>query len=424
VRLFTDDDFQFGFEMMLGGGYRQATDAGEVIATAERIPDGDADGWIREWQATAERLWGAAETARHSGRSVTALSLYRRAATYYATALYCAGKSAAFGPARELATWRRHRVCWEHVVDLSPAPGERIRIPYERTELAGYFFRAPDAEPGEPRPLVVMVNGSDGTTAAMWGHGGAAAAERGYHWMTFDGPGQQYALYEQGIPFRHDWEAVLTPVLDVLLARQDVEVERVAAIGVSQGGFWLPRAVSFEHRLAAAVADGGVVDVSRAWLEPLLPELRELLDTGRRREFDEQLTLAEAEQPAVRHALEFRGRPYGIAGGSRYELFSAVAKYRLGEETQDIATPMLTLDPEDEQFFPGQPAELYARLKGERKLITFTAEEGANRHCEPMGAAVRDARIFDWLDTYLDAEAGRDEPAVRNGEPKSRTEAG
>jgi hypothetical protein len=37
--------------------------------------------------------------------------------------------------------------------------------------------------------------------------------------MTFDGPGQQAALYEQGIACRADWEAVLTPVLDTLLAR-------------------------------------------------------------------------------------------------------------------------------------------------------------------------------------------------------------
>jgi hypothetical protein len=26
---------------------------------------------------------------------------------------------------------------------------------------------------------------------------------------------------------------------------------------------------------------------------------------------------------------------------------------------------------------------------------------GANRHCEPMGLATRDTRIFDWLDRYL-----------------------
>ena len=31
------------------------------------------------------------------------------------------------------------------------------------------------------------------------------------------------------------------------------------------------------------------------------------------------------------------------------------------------------------------------------------ADVGASRHCEPMGLAVRDARVFDWLDRYLAA---------------------
>jgi hypothetical protein len=403
MRFFTDDDFQFGIEMMLGGAYRQNTDVGESLATAERIPDGDADAWIREWIATADGAWGAAETARHAGRKITALSFYRRAATYYTTALYCAAKAKDFGPERELATWRRHRECWEHIVDLSPVPGERIEIPYESTTLKGYFFRAPDAEPGERRPLVIMNNGSDGATSAMWGHGGAAAGERGYHWMTFDGPGQQYALFEQGIPFRHDWEAVLTPVLDAMLARDDVDPDRIAVIGVSQGGYWVPRALAFEHRLAAAVADGGAVDISRAWLEPLPPPLRELLETGRKDAFDAVVRENEAADPAVTATLDFRGRPYGIENGSRYELFKAVSAYRLGDEVKNITTPMLICDPDDEQFFPGQPEELHDRLPGVRRLVRFTADEGAYRHCEPMGVAVRDARIFDWLETYLGA---------------------
>ncbi|HEY5261041.1 MAG TPA: hypothetical protein VIJ33_02930, partial [Solirubrobacteraceae bacterium] len=172
MRLFTDEDFQFGLETVLGGAYRQASDVGEVLATAERIPDGDAEMWIGEWTATAEGAWGAGETARHAGRRYTALSFYRRAATYYATALYCTAKAKSFGAKAELDVWRRHRECWEHVVDLSPVPGERISIPYEGTDLRGYFFRAPDPAPGERRPLVIMNNGSDGATSAMWGHGG------------------------------------------------------------------------------------------------------------------------------------------------------------------------------------------------------------------------------------------------------------
>ena len=96
----------------------------------------------------------------------------------------------------------------------------------------------------------------------MWVDGGAAASERGYHWMTFDGPGQQSTWFEKGIPFRPDWEAVLGPVADAMTARADVDSDHMAVIGVSQAGFWIPRALAFEHRFAAAVADPGVVDVS------------------------------------------------------------------------------------------------------------------------------------------------------------------
>jgi hypothetical protein len=33
--------------------------------------------------------------------------------------------------------------------------------------------------------------------------------------------------------------------------------------------------------------------------------------------------------------------------------------------------------------------------------VRFTADEGANRHGEPLAPALRDARIFDWLDARL-----------------------
>jgi hypothetical protein len=62
---------------------------------------------------------------------------------------------------------------------------------------------------------------------------------------------------------------------------------------------------------------------------------------------------------------------------------------------------MLITSPEDEQFWPGQSQELYDRLPGTKELVTFTAHEGANRHCEPMGMALRDARVFGWLDGHL-----------------------
>jgi prolyl oligopeptidase family protein len=397
MRFFRHEDFQYGAEIALGSTYRGFADAGEVLATIGRIKDGDADQWVSEWTATADRLADAAATA---GR-LSARAYLKRAATYYATALYVIEHAS--DPSRRQELWTTQRGWWEQLVDLAPVPGERLQIPYESTTLPGYFFRAPDAAPGEPRPLVVMVNGSDGATSQMPLQGGAAALERGYHWMTFDGPGQQAALFEQGIPFRHDWEAVLTPVLDALVARPDVAADRIAAIGISQAGYWVPRALAFEHRFAAAVADPGVVDVSTSWTADLPGFMRAQLDDPSKRDaFDKEMSWAERLSKSTRATLHFRGEPYGLQSDSRFDLYQEVFKYRLGDEVARITTPLLITSPEDEQFWPGQSQELYDRLPGPKELVAFTAQEGANRHCEPMGNGLREARLFGWLDRHLD----------------------
>jgi len=400
--MFKHEDFQFGYEIALGSAYRGYADAGEVLSTAGRVKDGDADAWVREWCATAERLAADAEKAEDARRLVSARGAYLRAANYYSTGLYLITHSSA--PERHLEIWRRHHACWDKFVDLAAMPGERLQLPYQDTTLPGYFFRAPDAAPGERRPLVVLNNGSDGATSHMGLFGGRAANERGYHAMTFDGPGQQASLFLQGIPFRHDWEAVLTPVVDAMAARPDVDPGRIALIGVSQAGYWVPRALAFEHRFAAAVADPGVVDVSTSWTRQLPGFMRsQLQDPSKKDSFDKEMGWTERFSKSTRATLHFRGEPYGVAGDSPFDLYQEVLKYRLGDEVRNITTPILITEPEDEQFWPGQSQALYDLLPGPRELVKFTAAEGANRHCEPMGLAVRDARVFDWLDRYLTA---------------------
>jgi len=394
---FARDDFRLATEQALGAAYRGASDLGEVLATVARIPDGDADAWLREWCDLAGAVWTAARDADAAHRPTSALAHYRRAATYYAAALALVAQSSE--PDREEPLWRRQRACWDRVIDLSPVPGQRLEIPYEDTTLPACFF---PAAAGERRPLVVLNNGGDGATSQAWVHGGAAAAERGYHWMTFDGPGQQAALMEQGLPFRPDWEAVLTPVVDAMVARPDVDAGRLAVIGIGQGGFWVPRALAFEHRFAAAVADPGIVDVSTAWLDALPGPLLGHLERGEQAAFDREMHLVELFSAQTRAALDFRGRPYGVAGDSRFALYQAVRAYRLGDEARNIRTPLLVTAPQDDRFWPGQSQQLYDRLPGDaRALAPFAAAEGAGHHCEPVGCALRETRLFDWLDGYL-----------------------
>ena len=102
-------------------------------------------------------------------------------------------------------------------------------------------------------------------------------------------------------------KAVLTPVIDALVARSDVDASALTGYGISQGGYWITRAVAFERRLVAAVADPGVVDVSAGWTAHLPPALLELLDSDQKDEFNAVMAQAQAgADPKVARTLAFR----------------------------------------------------------------------------------------------------------------------
>ncbi|HEY5398637.1 MAG TPA: prolyl oligopeptidase family serine peptidase [Trebonia sp.] len=396
---FKNDDFNFLTEIALGSVYWQAADVGEVLSTVDRIHDGRARSWVDEWTATADRLAQLAAAGAAAGRARSAAGQYLRGSLYYSLATYsadAAGEPDLFG-----SLWEKHRAAWDRFVDLAdfgPAVAERIEVPYEGTTLPGYFFRAGQA--GAARRTLIFNNGSDGSAVGAWTGGIAAALGRGWNAMTFDGPGQNAALVRQGLAFRPDWEKVITPVVDFLSARSDVDEEKLALLGVSQGGYWVPRALAFEHRIAAAVADPGVVDVSTIILGHLPHVMIKLLEEGEREKFDRYVEWTLKISASTRSLLAMRMRPYGVS--APYDFFSAARDYALSDVViAQIATPVLVTDPDNEQFWPGQSRELFDRLAGETKA--FTEEEGADSHCEPAASGLRAERIFDWLDERIPA---------------------
>lgn len=397
-RFYDDDGFDFAVLVALGSAYRGLADVGEVLSTVERIPEGDREAWVTEWSATAQRLADAADLSTAGGHAVSARTAALRASLYFDLASSMAPGTS--DPDRFHKLWQRSRDLWDAAVATWPTPVETVRIPYEDTHLEGYLFHPAGGAAGEPLPTVILNNGSDGPVNAMWTQGGAAAVERGWRALTFDGPGQGVALHRDGIPFRHDWEAVITPVVDHLVARDDVDADRIVLHGISQAGYWVPRAAAFEHRLAAAVADPGVVDVATSWQAHLPDAMRELLDSGDRDTFDELMGAGLADEPETRALLAWRMAPFGT--DSYFDAYTAARRMRLDAATiGQIECPTLVTDPEGEQFWPGQSRQLYDQLTCEREILAFRAAEGADWHCEVAAQSLRDERVFDWLEDRL-----------------------
>jgi dienelactone hydrolase len=403
-RFFEADDFDEAAKSLLGHAGQGVIDVGLALATLNRIANGDAASWYRAWFDTSETLRGEAVAGRAAGLPETAGAFFLAASEAYDQALcFVDGMR---DDSVLLPAFRLHRQCWDAFVAASQGRHLPLAVPYEGDSMPGYLFR-PDAT-GARRPTVVVTNGSDGALSGLWSYVIKGSLERGWNVFVFDGPGQQSMLFERDVPFRHDWEAVLTPVVDLLVGRGDVDPAALLAYGISQGGYWLPRALAFEHRFVAAVADGGVVDVARAWNAKLPAPLLALLKAGDKDAFDRHM--AAPATPEMQRTITFRAKPYGQS--SPFDLFTEISKYTLDGVAEKITTPMLITDPDDEQFFPGQPQELYDALRCDKVLARFTAEQGATGHCEPMARRLVDLRMGDFFADHLARSHRRPPPAL------------
>lgn len=381
------------FLTSLGRAYHSAGNVGKVLYLTRQVVDGDFESAYLAFKQAGDEARQLAEESLSRKHRESARQAYLWAQNFYDSATYFIDGSK--DPTRFLPTWEALYDCWLKSLPLFDPPVEAVKIPYENTELRGFYFRG--TSKARQRPLLILVNGSDGSLLDMWLWGGAGATARGYDCLTFDGPGQGYALWKQKLYFRPDWEKVITPVVDFAVSRPGVDRKRIAIQGISQGGYWVPRAVAFEKRIAASIADPGVVDVSTSWIADFPKPMLELLKAGRKAEFDAYMS--KTLTPALKDNLSFRMRPFGFT--SYFDTYQAVQQYNLTDVASRIRCPLLITEPANETYWPGQSRRLYDLVTSPKKLVHFSESDGADLHCEPKGTGLRDLRVFNWLDEVL-----------------------
>lgn len=387
MRFIFDTDESFSFETLRAVGYTAygGADIGEVITTAERIPPGDTESWYREWRALADRIAAIADKCAADGHAVSANSAYLRASNYYRTAEFFL-RDDPWNDPRASDTSARAIHAFRNAPDIQER-WARVRIPFEGIELDGYYLNVSGDTPG---PTLLAHGGFDSTVEEMFFAVGEAARQHGYNCLIFEGPGQGSALRTHKLRFRHDWEAVVTPVVDFALNLRGVDPDRIALLGMSMGGYLAPRAAAFEHRITACIAYDGVVNMAAA-----LPAA-EVEPTQRVAALDDLIAHRHQAPTALRWALSNALWVFGAT--TAHELLDEVAKYDLSDVASRISCPTLVCDAENDQFFQGQPATLYEALHCRKTFLAFTAAEGAGEHCHEGALTLFHQRIFDWLD--------------------------
>ncbi len=346
------------FLRVLGASQDGGSTITECCQTANRITPGDDESWHREWKMIADINKERGDLALADGNICTAQNNWLRAANYYRAAAAFLGDD----DLRHPTLADNLRSCSHHyLAQLQPA-GEIVRIPYrEDGYVPGYFLRAPSS--GARTPVVICFGGPASCKEEHLSTMPRHALARGLSLLLVDLPGQGAIPQKRNIG-RHDIEISISHCVDYLIARGDVDAQRIAIYGDGLGAAFASRAAALDHRFAAAVCDGGIWDLrERAFL------LGWLSDDG--------------EADDVRAQLRKLSR-FGIA--------------------RRIRCPMLVALSEQDPAHAGETAELidiYRDAGLDIRVRSFTGHEGAALPGQSVNPAIDNDFIYDWIAARL-----------------------
>jgi len=389
-----EDDFhdEFGTWALAYIPYGGA-DVGEIAAVARAVGKGDDSAFYDAFVAAGDRMVAEAEEALDKGHPTSARELFLRASVFYAASFHpIYGRPV---DPRLLAAFRKQIAAFDRGLALGDPPVKPMRIPFEGASMAAYLIPAVGHE-REVRPLMILTNGYDGTITDMYFASAVAASRRGYHVLMFDGPGQGEMLYVQGVPIRADWETVISKVVDFALTLQNVDASKIALSGWSLGGYLAPRGASGEPRLAALIADPGQwgpADGMRAFLAKAMPGVEPTPSA-----FEQLQGRIEKNR---RQRWQFIQRGFWVHAVDSLEGYvRALEPFTMEGRAELIRCPTLLTFAENDVLASTAEA-FFGKLQCPKKLIRFTAAEGAGDHCEMQNRSLFNRRMLDWLDETL-----------------------
>jgi alpha-beta hydrolase superfamily lysophospholipase len=388
---FKNEDMDFVFQWMLGYHTYGAAGFGELFQAASTIRDGDPASWIEAFLALGHRLRTHAEELERTGRQRSAQAVYLRAFTGFRAA---AQLMSPIMDVRFPATVAGFEECFARAAPGFGHPIEVVGISLGNNILPAHLYHV-DRAP-VPRRTLIMIGGGDSYVQDLYFWAGAAGPKRGYNVLAVDLPGQGGTPLH-GMYLRPDVERPVAAVIDYLLTRPEVDRSRIAAYGISGGGFMVTRAVAREQRIAAAIANTPIHDLQRVLTRSIPAFL---------------LRPSNSWFCRLAWKLARRANAVGVNNLEKYAWqagmpTAAQALARFGGDTRvniaAIRCPMLCLAGEgDPPECLTQTQEVWEQLRVARKdMRVFTRAEGAEAHCQVNNFPLLHEVVFDWLDAVF-----------------------
>lgn len=353
---------------------------GEIDEACERLRarQHEPDAWREEWCALGARLEKEADAAEAEGRRHTAGDYYLRASMYYFT-----GERFVYPGEVKREVGRKALELQHKGLERRYPNIERVEVPFEGASLPALFMRSPRAN--GRAPTVVVFDGMDNCKEMSVLFAGLEFAQRGWHTLAIDGPGQGESLRLRGLYARHDYEAPGAAAYDYVTQRPDVDAKQVVVMGYSFGGYYAARIAAFEKRYCAGVAMSALHWDLAGWQAEI----------KRRQEADPKST--------PQSTFHFRWI-MGCLDDADAAIEKA-RKFSLAEVAPKIVCPFLIVHAENDRVVPVASAhKLYEAIGSPRKhLKILGAEDGGHYHAQADNRQVGIDYIADWIAETLRA---------------------
>lgn len=393
-------DQAFSFELIRAVSYAgyEGAEIGECLATAANIKQGDFNGWFEEWEKTAKRVEIIGEECLANGHIVSGREALLKASNYYRTAEFFLNSD----DPRRKENYKKSVETFQKSMSKMDIYCEPVKIPYENSYLAGYFYRSLDYDKQKkPLPTLVAIGGFDSTGEELYFCSAGPAIKRGYNCLVFDGPGQGEALRVQNMPTRVDYEVPVGAAIDYLDGREEVDMDKILLVGMSMGGYYAPRAAAFDKRIKACVAFDVFYDMWDLTVDKN-PQLK-ILEGASQDKAEKMMEAAQQTSSNLRWAIQNAMWVFGLK--NKNEIPETLKQYTLKGISDKIECPVLILAGEADHFVPAKQADEFANaLKCSKTVCLFTHEEGAEEHCQVGNNSLFHQVMFDWLDDVLNGK--------------------
>jgi hypothetical protein len=399
---FSDDELDFQLIRQLGSAAYGGASVGETLALVPGISN--PEDWVDHFAALAERQQADGAQRARRGHAVSARDSLLRSANSFRAAAYFAR----FGEARQRNLNDAARDAFLAAMQHADHDFEDVGYDLEGRRMPAYWL-APKGATG-PGPTLLATSGFDGTLEEIYFAVGLAGVQRGWRVLLLAGPGQMDTARDHpDLTFVPDTERWVSAALDAVLARPEIDPERVGLLGISFGGYFVARAAAHDGRVRALVANSPIVDlraymVSFAGMDP--DQLPAEEDFG----VPDIPDIPDGEMPPpikeMSRMLIMRfGQPTFKATFDRLREFAI-------DDLSAIRCPALAMLGEGEGGEPAAQAQRFADgVAGPVTTYAFTAAEGAEMHCQMGNLGLSNAVAFDWLEeTFAATTPARDLP--------------